>query len=634
PNNFKTDLHHPINSNLIDIGVTLPWSMGYDGSGVVIAVLDDGSLDYKNQDIMDNYDEAASYDFVDYDKDPMPEKEHLSTSHGTKCAGIIAAAKNRFCGIGVAFNSSIGGIRMLNLKTTDSIEASALSYQSNYIDIYSCNWGPKDDGLRFGKPGPLTLKALRMGATKVHYVGRRSLGSIYVWSSGNGGSKGDDCNADGYVTNIYTIAIGAISGDGSQTSYSESCASMLGVTLSGSSINDSSKYEFVTTDMDNQCIDKFSGTSSSASVATGIIALMLQSNPLLTWRDVQYLIVETSIITNPTNPGWTRNGAGKWFNPLYGFGKLDAFTLVDRAYHWETVKNQKKCRAQTRNGPWYLSFSQGSSLLLTENITKCYENGEFIEEIGIKKLEHVQIVISITHICRGRITIELLSPSGTRSVVLKPRIRDTSSHGIHEWVFTSVHFWGEDPRGIWTTVISDMDIPDPCSINKQSQDDNDEPEKNVNIKKNSKYTNKSDREAKQKEEVSRTIAADEAENIENSHEHLKNPKKGSQKYIEDPELSQNHVQSQNNSMIERIVVEKYRLLQPEMNTEHEKSTNQFVKGDIKVIINDQHKRLKEVDPIIYKVDDNNSIDDHLYEQNDELSDDEELWKQGIAFSDA
>lgn len=62
---------------------------------------------------------------------------------------------------------------MLNLKTTDSIEASALSYQSNYIDIYSCNWGPKDDGARFGKPGPLTLKALRLGATKVFLILKR-----------------------------------------------------------------------------------------------------------------------------------------------------------------------------------------------------------------------------------------------------------------------------------------------------------------------------------------------------------------------------------------------------------------------------------------------------------------------------
>ncbi|KAF0987894.1 hypothetical protein HZS_2518 [Henneguya salminicola] len=501
---------------MIDINVAYPWSKGYDGTGVVIAVLDDG-IDYKNKDLIENYDETASYDFIDYDNDPMPEKSHLDTSHGTKCAGIIASSKNRFCGVGVAFNSSIGGIRMLNLKTTDSIEASALSYQSNYIDIYSCNWGPKDDGMRFGKPGPLALKALRIGATK----GRRSLGSIYVWSSGNGESRGDDCNTDGYVTNIYTIAIGAILGNGSQTSYGESCASMMAVTVSGNSIINSSDDIFITTDIDDRCVESFPGTSSAASIATGIIALMLQSNPLLTWRDVQHLIVETSLITNPTDPRWMRNGAGKWFNPVFGFGRLDASSLVDRAYHWENVPTQKKCRGKSKSGPWPITL--GSSLLLTDNITKCYENGEPIEDISIQKLEHVQLVISITHVCRGRLTIQLISPSGTRSVLLKPRQKDSSSHGIHEWVFTSLHLWGEDPKGTWSIVVTDINNPAICNV-----------EKNYNhISKIFKAKSRSNSNSDKKEE------------------------------------------EQNHSMIERIVVEKYRLLQDDRGVEDNKPSTQF-----------------------------------------------------------
>lgn len=56
---------------------------------------------------------------------------------------------------------------MLNNKTTDSIEANALSHKIDKIDIYSCNWGPKDDGTRFGRPGELTSKALKIGANKV-----------------------------------------------------------------------------------------------------------------------------------------------------------------------------------------------------------------------------------------------------------------------------------------------------------------------------------------------------------------------------------------------------------------------------------------------------------------------------------
>lgn len=58
---------------------------------------------------------------------------------------------------------------------------------------------------------------------------------------------------------------------------------MLAVTLSGSSGNDSTQnkivniYLQITTDVNNKCIESFAGTSSAASLATGIIALMLQA---------------------------------------------------------------------------------------------------------------------------------------------------------------------------------------------------------------------------------------------------------------------------------------------------------------------------------------------------------------------
>ena len=70
----------------------------------------------------------------------------------------------------IIFNLSwilLKGIRMLDGKATDTIEGSSLSYRADYIDIYSCCWGPKDDGTRFGKPGYLAGKALQIGAERV-----------------------------------------------------------------------------------------------------------------------------------------------------------------------------------------------------------------------------------------------------------------------------------------------------------------------------------------------------------------------------------------------------------------------------------------------------------------------------------
>ncbi len=56
-------------------------------------------------------DSNASWDFADGDNDPTPTKYDGDEpdSHGTSCGGEIAMAKdNNQCGIGVAYNSSIG----------------------------------------------------------------------------------------------------------------------------------------------------------------------------------------------------------------------------------------------------------------------------------------------------------------------------------------------------------------------------------------------------------------------------------------------------------------------------------------------------------------------------------------------
>ena len=65
----------------------------------------------------------------------------------------------------------------------------------------------------------------------------------------------------------------------------------------------------------------FSGTSAAAPVVSGVIALMLQANPELDWRDVQHILIETA----DKNPGedWGDkdhlNKAGYSHSYNYGF---------------------------------------------------------------------------------------------------------------------------------------------------------------------------------------------------------------------------------------------------------------------------------------------------------------------------
>lgn len=56
-------------------------------------------------------DPQASFDINGNDSDPMPQ-DNGDNKHGTRCAGEVAAvAFNSFCGVGVAYNASIGGER-------------------------------------------------------------------------------------------------------------------------------------------------------------------------------------------------------------------------------------------------------------------------------------------------------------------------------------------------------------------------------------------------------------------------------------------------------------------------------------------------------------------------------------------
>lgn len=52
----------------------------------------------------------ASLDINGKDGDPTPTDDG-NNKHGTRCAGEVASvAGNDFCGVGIAYNSSIGGL--------------------------------------------------------------------------------------------------------------------------------------------------------------------------------------------------------------------------------------------------------------------------------------------------------------------------------------------------------------------------------------------------------------------------------------------------------------------------------------------------------------------------------------------
>ncbi|XP_074193549.1 proprotein convertase subtilisin/kexin type 4 isoform X6 [Rhinolophus sinicus] len=328
-----------------DLNILQVWSQGLSGQGIVVSILDDG-IEKDHPDLWANYDPLASYDFNDYDPDPQPRYTPSEENrHGTRCAGEVAAiANNGFCGIGVAYNARIGGVRMLDGTITDVIEAQSLSLQPQHIHIYSASWGPEDDGRTVDGPGILTREAFRRGVTK----GRGGLGTLFIWASGNGGLHYDNCNCDGYTNSIHTLSVGSTTRQGHVPWYSEACASTLTTTYSSGVVTDP---QIVTTDLHHQCTDKHTGTSASAPLAAGMIALALEANPFLTWRDMQHLVVRASGQAQLQAEDWRTNGVGRQVSHHYGYGLLDARVLVDLARTWLPTQPQRKCIIRVLHTP-------------------------------------------------------------------------------------------------------------------------------------------------------------------------------------------------------------------------------------------------------------------------------------------
>lgn len=443
-----------------DMNIIPVWEQGYTGKGVVVTILDDG-IQSNHPDLVQNYDALASIDINDHDDDPMPQ-DNGDNKHGTRCAGEVAAtAFNEFCGVGIAYNSSIGGVRMLDGTVTDEVEARALSLNPNHIDIYSASWGPEDDGKTVDGPGRLAKHAFQEGINK----GRRGLGSIFVWASGNGGRHQDNCNCDGYTNSIYTLSISSATQAGAKPWYLEECSSTLATTYSSGTPHRDSNV--VTVDMDltyfrelqkhhtpnpsTLCTRAHTGTSASAPIAAAICALTLEANPRLTWRDMQHLVVITSR-PEPLNreDGWVTNGVGRKVNHKFGYGLMDATAMVKFAEQWTTVPPQRSCHTPSDRQQRIIPNQYGEKLEVSMATDGCAGTPNMIQY-----LEHVQVQITLDYVPRGNLHIILISPSGTPSSVLLPRPFDNVDSTFNSWPFLSVHFWGESPKGQWKLVIAD-----------------------------------------------------------------------------------------------------------------------------------------------------------------------------------
>jgi kexin len=423
-----------------DLNVTGVWLQGITGKNATVCIVDDG-LDFNSEDLKDNYFAAGSFDFNDKGPDPKPRLS--DDTHGTRCAGEVAAGKNNACGVGIAYDARISAVRILSAPISDLDEAEAVIYGIQENDIYSCSWGPPDDGITMDAPTLVIQKAMQ----KAILEGRGGKGTIYVFAAGNGAAVEDNCNFDGYTNSIFSATIGAIDRSNHHPYYSERCSAQLAVTYSsgdGDNIH--------TTDVGaNKCTGQHGGTSAAGPIVAGVYALVIGLRPDLGWRDMQWL---TLLSAHPFFDGqdsteWQTTAAGRKYSHQFGYGRVDAYAIVELAKTWKNVKKQA----------WYFSpvievqhaIPEGDQgLASTFDIT-----ADMLKQANLKRIEHVTVTMNVAHGRRGDISVDLISPYGMVSHLSETRKLDQNTGGYVDWTFMSVAHFGEAGIGTWKLIIRD-----------------------------------------------------------------------------------------------------------------------------------------------------------------------------------
>ncbi len=435
----------------IDINVVTAWDT-YKGTGVRIGIVDDG-VALNHPDLTANADLANSYDFNDDDADPSPGEEDY---HGTACAGVAAArGNNGQGGTGSAPQALVSGLRLIAEPSTDAQEADAISFKQDVVAIKSNSWGPFDSGYGTGGPGPLALAALQNAATN----GRGGKGTILLWAAGNGNRSGDDSNYDGWANQPQVIAVSAINDRGRPAWYSEPGANILVCAPSNGGSQGITTTDLVGDDgynedgglveypdfADTSYTNTFGGTSSATPTVAGVIALMLQANPNLTYRDVQEILVRTAVQNDEFSGGWVENGAPEelHFHHRYGAGMVDAAAACTMAATWTNVAPlQTRVLSQTNLAvPIPDADDNGISRTLTVPLSDNL------------RLEHVTVKVKATHPYVGNLEWRLTSPSGVTSTLARDRSSDYYAN--LDWTFMSTHFWGEQSQGNWKLEVFD-----------------------------------------------------------------------------------------------------------------------------------------------------------------------------------
>jgi len=192
------------------------------------------------------------------------------------------------------------------------------------------------------------------------------------------------------------------------------------------------------------------GTSAATPQAAGVIALMLQANLNLGWRDVRLILAQSARKNDPTDSGWGVTGGSPvyHFNHKYGFGVVDAGAAVTLASTWTPIVGAQLTYATAVASP---------NLAIPDNNSAGVSNTINVSGSGINNIEFVEIAFSAPdHTYSGDLAITLTSPSDTVSQLAETHnCANHTCSSYDGWVFGSVRHLGEAANGDWKLTVID-----------------------------------------------------------------------------------------------------------------------------------------------------------------------------------
>ena len=292
-----------------DISVSNAWNYA-TGKGVNVAVVDRG-IDHKHIDLAAN----MGYSYYTMGEDDEKDWNTEIFSHGTQCAGIIAAIRNNGNGtVGVAPDSKIIEIRayIKNACAQNKDVANGIVWAAeNGADIINCSWQCAEGGDVNDAIG----KALSQG--------RNGRGCIIVKSAGN---TGDSITCPGNIDGV--IAVANMQQDGTLHKTSSHGYNLF-ITAPGTNIR--------TTNSNFGTCSK-TGTSYAAPHVAGVVALMLEIDSTLTYKDVREILAKTAKKIGDYEYD-TNKEYGPW-NEYYGYGLVDADNAVQMTLRQKEEKTK------------------------------------------------------------------------------------------------------------------------------------------------------------------------------------------------------------------------------------------------------------------------------------------------------